>query len=398
MGRLDDTPGSETARERFRQFLRETVLDVGQVRDYVEECLRTSGEQYNRALQDLINYVGHFLGFQVEFGRYQGVQGQNGFDGHWTSPTGFHIVVEVKTTDTYTIRTSTLVGYIDRLISPDRTIPNWEEALGLYVMGRHDADARQLENAIIAERRVDRLRTISASMLMSLAEMRTTYGLTHDDILAVLRPSGPGVDPIVELIDRIVAQAPPVDNPGPTPPPVPGPIPPPPPGPAPPPVPGPTPPPAPGSANDTTYWITSVSDEPGQTAEECVAKLVGREHIYALGENTPGRKHIKAGDQICFYATGRGVVAQARVVSAAVNERHPAVLQADKYHWILPLAEPQLYLDRPNAIDAAQRAQLDAFDGRSPTGPWAWFVQATRRVTPHDFAVLTGHQDEREAS
>ena len=103
VGKLDDSPGDDTPRERFRRFLKENVKEVGQVRDYVEECIRTSGNQYNRALQDLVNYIGHFLGFEVTFGRYQGVPGQIGFDGHWKSPTGFHIVVEVKTTEVYAI-------------------------------------------------------------------------------------------------------------------------------------------------------------------------------------------------------------------------------------------------------------------------------------------------------
>ena len=73
VGKLDDSPGDDTPRERFRRFLKENVKEVGQVRDYVEECIRTSGNQYNRALQDLVNYIGHFLGFEVTFGRYQGV-------------------------------------------------------------------------------------------------------------------------------------------------------------------------------------------------------------------------------------------------------------------------------------------------------------------------------------
>ncbi len=39
-GQLDDSTGSNTARERFRDFLDENVTEVGQVRDYVQECLK----------------------------------------------------------------------------------------------------------------------------------------------------------------------------------------------------------------------------------------------------------------------------------------------------------------------------------------------------------------------
>jgi hypothetical protein len=113
VGKLDDSPGDETPRERFRRFLQENVTEVGSLRDYVEVCLRNPGDQYNRALQDLVNHLGHFLGFEVTFGRYQGVKGHIGFDGHWKSPTGFHVVVEVKTTETYAIKAATLVGYVD---------------------------------------------------------------------------------------------------------------------------------------------------------------------------------------------------------------------------------------------------------------------------------------------
>ena len=152
VGQLDDSPGDETPRERFRNFLKENITEVGQIRDYVEECLRNSGNQYNRALQDLVNYTGHFLAFEVIFGRYHGVQNQIGFDGHWKSSTGFHIVVEVKTTEVYAIKSATLVGYVDALIS-DKKIPSWDHALGLYVVGRTDPELKQLENAIIAEKR-----------------------------------------------------------------------------------------------------------------------------------------------------------------------------------------------------------------------------------------------------
>lgn len=123
LGKLDDAPGEDTARERFRRFIKESVQEVGAIRDYVEECLRTSGDQYDRALQDFVTYLGHFLRFEVVFGRYRRVQGQLGFDGHWKSPTGFNVVIEVKTTEVYAIKAATLVGYVDGLIS-EKAIPD----------------------------------------------------------------------------------------------------------------------------------------------------------------------------------------------------------------------------------------------------------------------------------
>jgi len=76
VGNLDDAPEEDNPRERFRLYLKEDVNEVGQIRDHVEESLRTTGSQYNRAFRDLINYLGHFLEFEVKFGRCQAFRGR----------------------------------------------------------------------------------------------------------------------------------------------------------------------------------------------------------------------------------------------------------------------------------------------------------------------------------
>jgi len=369
VGPLDDTPGTQTPRERFRSFLSKNVTEVGELRDHIEECLRTSGDQFNRALQDLVNFIGHFLGFEVTFGRYRGVSGEIGFDGHWKSPTGFHVVIETKTSDTYAIKTSTLVGYVDELISAQR-IPDWHSTLGMYVLGRPDPDIKQLENAIIAEKRTHQLRTTSIESLLSLAELMTEYDMAHEDALMVLRPSGPAADPLIGLMARLVAQEQiesaieqperevldPREATEPT---------------------------------ESAFWITPVKDHEGETAQECVQRLVGTAHIYAFGEKTPGRKQLKPSDWICFYANGVGVVAHAKVATAPERKPHPKVIEPDSYPYTFRVENSQLYIDNPVILDAARRSQLDAFKSRDPEKPWAWYVQGTHRITKRDFQLLT---------
>jgi hypothetical protein len=277
VGKLDDTPGEQTPRERFRRFLKENVLEIGRIRDYVEECLRNSGDQYCQALQDLVNHIGRFLEFDVIFGRYHGVQGDIGFDGLWTSKAGFQLVVEVKTTEGYSVKTSTLMDYINQLISEKR-ISNWDHVIGLYVVGRPDPEIRQLENAIIAERRTDQLRLISVESLLALAEMMNEYDVAHEDILAILRPSGPTIDPVIDLMTRLVSEEKEEQIQAKE-----------------------TPLPETRTKDETSYWLTPVKSDETCTAEECIQSLVGREHIYAFGDRTPGRKHLKPGDWICFY-------------------------------------------------------------------------------------------------
>jgi hypothetical protein len=381
VGPLDDTPGNETSRERFRRFLQENAKDVGQLRDYIQECLTTSGPQYNRALQDLVNHIGLFLEFEVVFGRYQGVQGENGFDGHWKSPKAFHIVTETKTTDVFAINALTLIGYIDGLIA-EQKIPSWENALGLYVVGRPDAELKQLENAIIVQRRTHQLRVISVESLLSLAEMMTEYDVTHQDILDVLCPSGPRIDPLANLMARLVAQSQDETQPALK-----------------------TQPPQPPLQNNVTEvpatrpaehvaaevvcWLSPVRSENDETAEECVNRLVGKSHYYAFSERAPGRKHMKEGDRIAFYATTKGVVADAVLLSAPQKVPRPDGLVDEAFPWVCALKDVRIYTDAPLIIDAALRLQLDAFDGRNSETPWSWFVKATHKVSSHDFGLLT---------
>lgn len=365
VGKLDDTPGAETPRERFRRFLKENVKEVGQVRDYIQECLREPADQHNKALQDLVNYLGTFLEFEVLFGRYHGVKGETGFDGHWKSPTKFHIVVEVKTTEAYAIKTATLVRYVDELIS-DKKIADWDSALGLYVVGRPDPEVRQFENAIVAEKRINQLRVISVESLLSLAEMMNDYDVSHEDILAVLRPSGPTINSIVDLMARLVAQRPAEET-----------------------VEKETAVAELTKGDEVSYWLSPVKSDEEQTAEQVIQTLVGQEKIYAFGERTPGRKHLKSGDWISFYATTKGVVGHARVLTSPEKKKHPKVRDPERYRWVFKVDSSKLYLENPLIINASIRVKLDAFKERDPDRSWAWFVQATRKISQHDFEILT---------
>jgi hypothetical protein len=341
---------------------------VGQLRDYVEECIRGKGDQYNRALQDLVNYSGDFLEFEVVFGRYHGVHGQIGFDGHWISGTGFHIVVEVKTTETYATKTTTILGYVDELIS-EKTIPTWDATLGLYVIGRPDPEIKQLENAILGEKRMHQLRVISVESLLAMTEMMNEYDVTHQDILSVLRPSGPLIDTVVDLMSGLVGQR----EVGPE-------------------------KPLQGVSEATAsvsrleqvaYWLTPVKSNKEQTASEVIQLLVGTEKIYAFGDRTPGRKQLKYGDGICFYESAKGVVAHARVATKPEKQPHTKVRNKEIYPWTFRLEDAKLYLNDPIVIDATLRSHLDAFEGRDSAKSWAWFVQATRKINEHDFYILT---------
>ena len=364
VGKLDDSHGEDTPRERFRRYLTENVKDIGSVRDYIEECLRSTGDHYNRALQDLVNYIGTFLGFEVSYGRYRGVQGEIGYDGLWKSPSGIHIVIEVKTSETYSIKTSTLVGYIDQLIS-DQTIPDWKHALGLYAIGKPDEEINQLENAILVENRTHQLRIISVQYLISLAEMMQVFDVSHADSLSIIRPSGPKVDPLVDIMTRLISQSSEEEIEE-----------------------------SEGDIEDVdravkSYWLTSARSDEERTAEEIISTLVGQEGIYAFTDRTPGIKNMNKGDPISFYAAGKGIVAHAIISSRPTEKEHPKVREAKRYKWVIELSDAKVYTENPVIIDGSLRNRLEAFKGKDVNKPWSWFVQVTRKISERDFAVLT---------
>jgi hypothetical protein len=205
-GILDDAPGSDTGRERFRRLLKEHVKTVRQIRDDIDDWLQIPGVQHQRALQDVVTYLGRFLQFEVTYGAYEAGQGPFGFDGLWRSPRqGFTVVVETVPPDVYVTKTGALLGHMDALIFANR-IPSWSNALGLYVVARVDPEAQQLENAIVAEMRNRQLHLISLDALLALAELVSQRDLSHEHALDVLRASGPSVDAIVHLMARVVAK------------------------------------------------------------------------------------------------------------------------------------------------------------------------------------------------
>lgn len=78
------------------------------------------------------------------------------------------------------------------------------------MVGRPDPEIKQLENNIIAhmtrEGNTRPLRIISVESLLSLAEMMNEYDVNHEDILTILRPSGPRIDFFIDLMVRLMSR------------------------------------------------------------------------------------------------------------------------------------------------------------------------------------------------
>jgi len=381
VGPLDDSADPNSASGRFRAYLQENVCSASDLRAYVDAALSASGDQYNKALQDLVNHIGSLLGFAVEFGRYRGVSGEIGFDGLWTSPTGWMLVVEVKTTDVYTVKTSTLLGYINDLVSAGR-IKEPDQALGLYAYGRFDAGTSQLEKAIVAEKRQEQLRVTSVEALLHLLELRQEYELDHETVMQLMLPFAVRMDTIIDLIfditsqeRRAAAEEPPF-------------------------APQPKPITAQEEGDDyrqhgpVSYYLLPAADsEDGMPVLDNLHHWLDR-GMWGLGQRTGYRRAFRPGDRLCFYAARIGVVVECTAISAAFP-LDPN--QSPKPKLMVPygirLKDVRWFEDAPVALTLEVRAKLSAFQGRDLTKGWAWFVQGTSKLTRGDFELLTGRRD-----
>lgn len=155
---LDESPCSA----EFRAFL--ASVSAKHLQSYAEQCLNESFEGSGFALQDIVNEVGARIGATVVPGRYRGTQKHTGLDGLWRFPNGRAIVIEVKTTDAYSINLNTIAGYRRSLIDKGEIA---EEASSiLLVVGRQETE--NLEAQIRGSRFAWNIRMISVDALLRL--------------------------------------------------------------------------------------------------------------------------------------------------------------------------------------------------------------------------------------
>jgi hypothetical protein len=141
--------------------------------------------------------------------------------------------------------------------------------------------------------------------------------------------------------------------------------------------------------SSATYWLTPVSSNENMRGQDIIRALVGQEMIYAFSQKVVSvRRVLEAGDWICFYASMTGIVAHARALGKP-EVYDPPKIGYEHYPWVVRLGNPRLYIDNPVAINTTVRQRLDAFQGRDVGQRWSWFVQKTRRISEHDFKILT---------
>jgi hypothetical protein len=148
----------------FRDFLGK--VPVESLFGYARHCLDRAFTRSGLVLQDIVNELGRRLEFQVEDGLYQGTRKSIGFDGIWRAGGEPDLVIEVKTTDSFTVDLDVHARYKERLLSEGRLSKN---ASTLIVVGRRDTGA--IEEQIRGSRYAWDMRLISVERLIKLVQI-----------------------------------------------------------------------------------------------------------------------------------------------------------------------------------------------------------------------------------
>jgi Type I restriction enzyme R protein N terminus (HSDR_N) len=147
------------------------------------------------------------------------------------------------------------------------------------------------------------------------------------------------------------------------------------------------------SGGEPSYWIIPAGAREGISAAEYLHMWLPRGY-WGFRKRTPGRRVIRDGDYLCFYASKDGQILAFAEVSGTLDQ----LVSESEWPEPNPRTEPVykvpivnlIWLEEPVTLDAGLRNRLDVFADKGPNPPWSWLVQTTHRITPADFKRLTG--------
>jgi hypothetical protein len=362
-GRLDDGPGFDTPRERFRRFLIEHVTDLDTARALIEDCQRSVGAQRHRALQDLVVLLGRFLKFEIAFGSYEPSPGDAPTGGRWRSPGLLDVMLEIRTDQTSAATVDDLAHAVEaQRAQTAGTRPDREASLGLCVVARHYGGRARLTQAATAP--FPNVSVVPVRSLLSLAGQVASDRLSHEEVVRLLR-SGLALDFFIDLLDRSGAAARPNEQ-------------------------------APepqmerraiaSDHREPAFWVATVSADETSTADQLLASVIGRRHLLAVAHAGRFRDEGSPGDWVCFFLPDKGITGHAQL-SSAIEDSSNVVREAARFSHVYRLTDVTLYeepvvralrSERPFAIPPHDTALAGAF--LAPIGR-------------HDFLDLTAHRE-----
>ena len=316
-GRLDDAPGFDTPRERFRRFLIDHAGDVRAFRKLIDAWLQSTSEQSRRALQDTVVVLGRALGFETAFGTYQTTPGAAKYDGHWRSRHRVRIILDIRADRMPRPKLDGLAQSVAAMAALPEAEPDPEErCIGVCVVLSPEASRHAAANAS-TEKAARDLRVVSMRSLVALADMVSAGQLAHEEV-AQLFMSGTNLDLVVGLLQRAPAAAgarPTQEEPQ-----------------------------RPPGDPEPNYWLATIVRNGAATAEQLLEFVIGKRHVLGVTDATKGQLPSRPGDWVCFLVPGKGIVGHGRVLSLAENGGSRTLVRAsDRFERLIRLNDVELY-------------------------------------------------------
>jgi hypothetical protein len=360
VGRLDDAPGFDTPRERFRRFLLERANHLPTIHALIDECQRSVGEQHHRVLQDLIAVVGRALQFAVTFGRYERSADDLSTHARWRSAGLLDVVVQIETD-----HSAATLEPLARAVAASRTEAAGEQpTMGLCVVARQSAARGKLAKAV-AEGQFPDIRIVSVKSLLSLAAHAAANRVSHAEVVELLRTSA-SLDFMIDLMTRRdapeQASEPPAEE-------------------------------RRHFENDDSrpaFWVAIISGDSMVTPERWLTSVIADRHVLAVAEGDETREQGSPGDWVCFFLANKGIVGHAQL-GYIVEDAANVVRYGEKFRRVYRLSHVTLY-ERP--VVQALRA------GRPFAVPADAAAFAGARLAPigrQDFTSLTLSETEGQA-
>ena len=307
VGRLDDSPGFDTPRERFRRFLLARMTDLQSAESIVRGCREHSGEQIHRALQDAVTVCGRLLGFDTAFGRYHHDPGAMPQHGKWHARHRLDVALVLCTDQTSDID-------IDTVVRETGTGDAERGAARIALLvgtSRYAARLRLEQTAAVAMH--PRVRLISLTGLLRLCAAVTDGRLTHDDVLQVLHPPVT-LDMHLDLLARLAGQTSRAAD-------------------------GELPAsPAAAAVREPRYWVNAMRPDPPTATDRIVRSLVASRRILGIKAGPGVEDRVRPGDRIAVYLSGRGIVAHAQI-AGMLADGSGIIRDSKRFTHVLRLAD-----------------------------------------------------------
>jgi len=328
-GRLDDAPGYDTPRERFRRFLVDRTAvrpALPPITALIREGQQSPREQERRAVQDLLVVLGRLLGFDTSFGSYERVAGTLRFDGLWRSKGGVDVTLDIRAQDQRAAGLDDLTRALAALRLSPRDAAG--RLFGLCIVTPQYRNRLGLEAAVAALAPSTEVHIISSDSLQWLADATVSGRVMHEEVVQLLTEENP--DFVIELMARMARPTEPAASSG-----------------------------VPQSAAEPAHWIMTIEPTDRTTADQFVRSVIGERHLLGLGPGTPSHRP-RAGDWICFSVRHQGIVGRARI--QGTPDAPPPLRDAHRFDVVYTLTNVDLYGEPvrvDETVDLSNRLRSD---------------------------------------